>query len=283
MISYKNAAVADEAARWREKADTYQVSGSQQSLSLQDVLDVHFVIVDMFYGQSGGLGGVGPKDLGLLSSAVARQDSSFGGSARWDSLEEKVATLLYGIVLNHPFHDANKRTAFLAALYQLQSSGRYIKVSAELFENFLVSVAERSFRKMEKYQRTFKDTEDADVMYIAHVIRGITRHVDRRDYNITFRELDRVLKRFDYCLNNPQGNYIDVCRLDGNDAGHKVCQIGFPSWSKQVTRQGIKTIRQATNLDVLNGVDSQVFFKDVEPVSQLLARYHEPLVRLADR
>ena len=283
MISYKNAAVADEAARWSAKAEAYQVSGGQQSLSLQDVLDVHFVIVDMFYGRSAGLGGIGPKDLGLLSSAVARQESSFGGKSRWGSLEEKVATLLYGIVLNHPFHDANKRTAFLAALYQLQSNGRYIRVTAQQFEDFLVSIAEKSFRRMEKFKRSFENIEDADVLYIAHVIRGITRQIDRRDYNITFRELDTVLKRFDYCLHNPQGNYIDVCHLEDGRVSHKVCQIGFPSWTKQVTRQAIKTIRQSTNLDVLNGIDSQVFFKDVEPVSQLLARYHEPLVRLADR
>jgi hypothetical protein len=91
------------------------------------------------------------------------------------------------------------------------------------------------------------------------------------------------LQRFDFALSNPQGNYIDVIYLDGPGQGEKVCQIGFPSWKREVTRAALRTVRKATGLNVLNGIDSQVFFKDVEPLGQLLARYHDPLVRLADR
>jgi death-on-curing protein len=237
----------------------------------------------MFYGKREGLGGVGPKDIGLLSSAVSRQFVSYAGKDKWASVEEKVATLLYGIVLNHPFHDANKRTGFLTALYLLQLGGRFPRVTAKKFEDFVVTIADRSFRNMEKYQRSFKDDEDGDIKYIAHVIRSITRDIDKRDYQITFSELNSILKRFDFELSNPQGNYIDVIHSDGPSVGDKVCQIGFPSMSKQVTKPAIKTVRQATGLTVLNGVDSQVFFKDVEPITQLLARYYEPLQRLADR
>ena len=75
---------------------------------------------------------------------------------------------------------------------------------------------------------------------------------------------------------------LDAC-YKKTFGGQKVCQVGFPSWTKQVTRAAIKTVRQATNLTVLDGIDSQVFFKDVEPISQLLARYYDPLLRLADR
>jgi death-on-curing family protein len=283
MITYNSRDIQNEAARWQEAARPYEIPQDNLSLSISDIIDVHFIIIDMFYGKSEGVGGIGPKDLGLLSSAVARQTTSFGGQDKWNSLEEKVATLLYGIVLNHPFHDANKRTAFLAALFHLQKNGKFIRVSAQQFEDFMVSVADRSFRKLLKFQKSFKDKEDSDVLYIAHYIRSITRQVDRKDYLITFRELDRVLRRFDFCLSSPSGNYVDVCRFEQNSVGGKVCQIGFPSWTKQVTRQAMKSIRKSTGLSVLNGVDSQVFFKDVEPVSQLLAKYHDPLLRLADR
>ena len=282
MLSFQHADVEQEFARWLEKIRAER-SGWDAGLSLEDVLAVHFLIVDIFYGSREGLGGVGPKDIGLLSSAVSRQHSSFGGVSKWHSLEEKVATLLYGIVLNHPFHDANKRTAFLATLYYLQKEGRFPRITAKQFEDFVVRIADKSFLKMEKYQRSFSNQEDGDIKFIAHFIRSSTREIDRRDYTITFNDLNRILNRFGYGLDNPSGNYIDIVHTEGRGAGQKVCQIGFPSWSKQVTRQAIKTVRQATELTALRGIDSQVFFKDVEPITQLLARYHDPLQRLADR
>lgn len=282
MISFRHGDVEEEYRRWLEMASAEQ-AGVGDGLSIQDVLAVHFLIVDMFYGQREGLGGIGPKDLGLLSSAVGRQFASYAGHDKWATTEEKVATLLYGIVLNHPFHDANKRTGFLTALYLLQLQGRFPKITAKQFEDFVVKVADKSFRQMEKFKRSFEGHEDADIKYIAHFIRSATREIDKRDYQITFSDLDRILGRFDFALSNPQGNYIDVVRTDGKYSGNWVCQIGFPSWKKQVTRQAIKTVRQATGLTVLNGIDSQVFFKDVEPIGQLMARYYEPLKRLADR
>jgi len=282
VLSFRHKEVEAEFARWEELTRDER-AGVGEGLSLQDVLAVHFLIVDMFYGQREGLGGIGPKDVGLLSSAVSRQFASYGGTDKWKSTEEKVATLLYGIVLNHPFHDANKRTAFLTALYLLQLQGRFPKISSKQFEDFVVKIADKSFRKMEKYQRSFEGHDDADIMFIAHFLRSVTRDIDKRDYQVTFNDMNRILRRFDFELSNPQGNYIDVVHISGPDAGKKVCQVGFPSWTKQVTRQAIKTIRQTTGLTVLNGVDSQVFFKDVEPIGQLLARYYEPLQRLADR
>lgn len=281
MFSFKNSDVRDEYLRWQKVLASENATGP--GLSIDDVLVVHFMIVDMFYGQHEGLGGIGPKDVGLLSSAVSRQFAGYGEVERWPTVQEKVATLLYGIVLNHPFHDANKRTAFLASLYYLQMNGLYPRVSAKQFEDFVVTVADRSFRSMEKFKRSFADQDDADIRYIAHFIRNATRQIDKRDYTITFNELNRILRRFGYCLANPVGNYIDILHNEGEAEGKKVAQVGFPSWTKQVTRQAIKTVRQATCLTVLDGIDSQVFFKDVEPISQLLARYYEPLQRLADR
>lgn len=281
MLSFKNEHVQLEHARWLDLASD-EVSGPCD-ISISDVLDVHFLIVDMFYGKNEGLGGVGPKDLGMLSSAVARQNAGFGSFSKWNTVEEKAATLLYGLVLNHPFHDANKRTGFLTTLFYLQRNGRFPKVTARQFEDFVVMVADKKFKYLEKYKRSFHGQDDADIKYISHYIRSVTRQIDKIDYTITFNELDRILRRFGYKLHNASGNYIDVVHFDGEVVGNKVCQIGYPSATKQVTKQAMKTVRTATELTVLNGVDSQVFFHDVDPISQLMAKYYEPLQRLADR
>jgi death-on-curing protein len=194
-----------------------------------------------------------------------------------------VATLLYGLVLNHPFHDANKRTAFLASMLLLYRNGLVPKITEQQFEDFVVSVAEKSFRNLEKYKRSFQGQDQADVLYIAHYIRLSTRQSDRKDYFITYRELATILRRFGFDLDNPSGNHIDVIHTDGRHAGTRVIHVGFHGWSKQAAKVVIRDIRQATELDILNGVDSAAFFKGEEPITNLLAKYYEPLERLADR
>lgn len=277
MAIFNSGAVEDEYLRWNEKLPENPYYGG---LSYDDVLMVHFVLVDMFYGKKSGIGGIGPKSLDLLISAVSRQHVSFGGQDKWEKPEEFAATLLYGIISNHPFHDANKRTAFLSTLMLLQKYKLTLRVKERQFENFTVMVAEKSFFKMEKFERSFKGQEDAEVRYIAHYIRSATRQSDRRDYVVTYRELNSILGRFGYELAHPNNNRIDVCRTDD---GNRVCNIGFHGWSKQVAKGVIRYVRQETGLDFLSGCDSGAFFKGEAPLNNLMARYYEPLERLAFR
>jgi death on curing protein len=65
---------------------------------------------------------VGPdmlRDFGLLDSAVARPQASAFSEDAYPTLHEKAATLLYGLARNHPFVDANKRTAAASVFYQI--------------------------------------------------------------------------------------------------------------------------------------------------------------------
>lgn len=278
---FQSEAVAAEYNRWLSQLS--DVVLGEGGLNVADVLKVHFLIVDMFYGKREGLGGIGPKDLGLLESAVSRQYVSYGDHTKWERSEDKAATLMFGIIMNHAFHDANKRTAFLATLYLLRSNGLVIQVTETQFENFTVSIADGSFKKTEKYIRSFSDQEDGEIKYISHMLKKMTRQFDKKDYTITYRELDRILHRFDIGLYNPLDNYIDVCRVSDGRSTERLCRIGFPGWTRQVLRQNLKYLRKETGLDALSGVDSEAFFRDAEPVSSLMAKYYDPLVRLADR
>ena len=278
-LFFKHPAVAAEYERWCREIERAGERNAGIGLSSADVLRVHFTLVDTFYGKREGLGGIGPKSLHLLLSAVGRQHTSCPG----DRVEDMVATLLYGLVLNHPFHDANKRTAFLASMLLLYRNGLVPKISEQQFEDFVVSVAEKSFRNLEKYKRSFQGQDQADVLYIAHYIRLSTRQSDRKDYFITYRELATILRRFGFDLANPSGNHIDVIRTEGPYSGSRVIHVGFHGWSRQAAKTVIKDIRRATELDILNGVDSAAFFRGEEPITNLLAKYYEPLERLADR
>jgi Fic/DOC family len=92
---------------------------SQYTLGLLDVLRAHFLIADFFITEQRELGGVGPKDIRLLESALYRPWTEFGGVAKWQEPLQKVATTLFGLIKDHPFHDANKRTALLSTLFLL--------------------------------------------------------------------------------------------------------------------------------------------------------------------
>jgi death-on-curing protein len=61
--------------------------------------------------EHGGLEGV--RDEGLLASALDRPRNKFGYAPDSD-ICDLAAAYGFGLVRNHPFHDGNKRSAFLA-------------------------------------------------------------------------------------------------------------------------------------------------------------------------
>jgi len=79
-------------------------------LSLDRVVKLHASLIET-YGGSPGL-----RDAGLLNSAIAVSQASFGGELLHRDLFEMAAAYLYHIVENHPFIDGNKRTGAAAAL-----------------------------------------------------------------------------------------------------------------------------------------------------------------------
>ena len=70
--------------------------------------------------EHGGLHGL--RDEGLLESALARPRHKWTYKRRPD-LASLAAAYGYGLVRNHPFHDGNKRTAFLAVVIFLGLNG----------------------------------------------------------------------------------------------------------------------------------------------------------------
>ncbi|WP_053960087.1 type II toxin-antitoxin system death-on-curing family toxin [Sulfobacillus thermosulfidooxidans] len=106
-------------------------------LTIQEVLFIHFQVIDRFGGMHGVL------NLGGLESAVARPLATMGGDDLYASMLEKAAVLLHSLVLNHPFQDGNKRTAFTALGLFLHYNGMALDVSSTDAENFVVNVADK--------------------------------------------------------------------------------------------------------------------------------------------
>lgn len=91
-------------------------------VSLKRVLFIHDQLVKRFGGS------LGVRDLGLLESALARPQASFGGEDLYPGIFEKAAALMHSLLKNHAFVDGNKRTA-------LASTGIFLKLNGYALAN----------------------------------------------------------------------------------------------------------------------------------------------------
>ena len=67
-------------------------------------------------------GSAGIRDVGLMESALARPVNKFHDQPE-SALFDLAAAYSFGLAMNHPFVDANKRTALLAGLVFLRLNG----------------------------------------------------------------------------------------------------------------------------------------------------------------
>lgn len=292
-VIFDNPRIEEEFLRWVEHFGTEDPYHSDETIGMMDVLRAHFLIIDYFYSKDTGLGGIGPRDPDLLHSAVYRQFVSFGGEDKWGTSFERAATLLFGVVTDHPFHDANKRTGLLVLLLFLNKINRVPTIGQNELEDFAVEISDHKLGKYARYRQLKKKTPDAEVLFIADFLKRKSRKLDRKFYSITYRELDRRLQDFGYRLKNPHKNFIDVVRVEEKrklfgfggkeQVDVKVAQVGFPGWKCQVNQGAVSTIRKEARLTAEYGFDSQSFYQGADPVQSLIAEYSGPLERLAYR
>lgn len=266
-----------------------------QTLGIGEVLDAHFLIADFFAAKGQDFVAVGPASYPLLHSALSRQFVTLGGQSKWKTPHEIAATLLFGLIKDHPFYDANKRTALVSTLWLLMKHKLGPTVTQRKLEDFVVDIADDQLP--EKYARCKESKNagdpDAEVRFIGHWLKQNTRIIKNEQRFITYRELRVILRRFGYELENPKDNYIDVIRVSHNkgflgigqgESRRKIGRIGFPSETRQVTKGDLKKVRELCSLDFKkNFVDSVEFYEGINPMSFLLNEYQDILVRLADR
>jgi death-on-curing protein len=112
-------------------------------LSLEDILDLHADQVDLYGGEHG------VRDLGLLESAIAQPQATFGQKFLHIDVFEMAAAYLFHIVQNHPFLDGNKRTGTVAALVFLDLNGVEIEAPKGSLYDLTISVATGQADKMQ--------------------------------------------------------------------------------------------------------------------------------------
>lgn len=106
--------------------------------------------VTIHYEQVETLGGTaGIRDIGLLESALAQPQTTFGGELLHPTLYEQAAAYLFHLSRNHPFIDGNKRTALAIMITFLSLNQHQLTLSQDETYTLVMGVAQGDISKAE--------------------------------------------------------------------------------------------------------------------------------------
>lgn len=109
-------------------------------ITVEEVLPIHHILIENF----GGAHGV--RDLTLLESALARPYATFAGEDLYPTIIEKAGAVLESILINHPFVDGNKRTAYVLMRLLLLEEGMDINATEEEKYTFVIDICTGTLR-----------------------------------------------------------------------------------------------------------------------------------------
>ena len=113
---------------------------------------------DRQINEHGGLPGL--RDGGLLLSALSKTENADHYSDRKPDVAELAAAYGFGFTKNHPFNDANKRTALIAMRLFLKLNGYDLAASPEDKYKTIIRVAASDISEDELAQRIRKNLKE---------------------------------------------------------------------------------------------------------------------------
>jgi death on curing protein len=258
-----------------------------QMLSTEDVLAVHKELVRDFSDSDDPISPSGVRSEHLLESAILRQSAGFGTRLKFDTPVSNAVTLAYGLCMNHPFFNGNKRTSLVALLCHLDRNWLtfHEETSQSELYDFMLKLAKHEFGDGGE-----KHEADLEIDRISRWVRKRVRKIERGERVVTFRELRRILESHGYIMENFAGNFADLVRerervswfgLRRRTVRARIMSVPFPGGGQVVGKGLLKEIRLRCELDEACGVDSQAFYEQSRAPDFFIARYRKTLRRLA--
>ena len=106
-----------------------------KALTQRQILLLHEQLID----ETGGSRGL--RDEGLLQSALAAPFQEYASFSPYQTVQQKAARLGYGLIMNHPFVDGNKRIGAHAMLTLLALNGIEIACTQKELVDIILDVA----------------------------------------------------------------------------------------------------------------------------------------------
>lgn len=153
-------------------------------LTMEFVMYIHMVAIDekfCEYGEqvrySDEMRGI--KDINLFKSAVYEPQQSFGGQDLYPDVISKASCYLRSLAMNHPFYDANKRTALLSTMVFLEMNGYKVTGNDDELYNLVKEIVE----------------EKSSIEQISEKMRPYIRVSKMSIFKKAFRKLNKKLQK----------------------------------------------------------------------------------------
>lgn len=262
--------------------------GSRRPLSFltnDELLDIHAALARDFADSDDPIAPPGIKSPHLLASTVTRPQTSFGNELKYPTVEMAAAALMHSVVLNHCFHNGNKRTALVAMLAFLDRNALIATCTEEDLFRFTIRVAQHRLVPIH-----WDNLPDREVIEIARWIRSNSRRVEKGERPIPWLRLKRILSAFDCDCRPPPGKgnrldisrHVEIKRRIGRKR-HKTLhtQVAYAGDGTTVEKDTVHKIRDELELDERNGYDTKVFYEAAAEPDDFVQLYRMVLRRLA--
>ncbi len=104
-------------------------------IDVNEVEKIHNILIDKFGGAKG------IRDKGLLESSLNRPFQTFDGQELYPNPIDKAAAIFESIIINHPFLDGNKRTAYVLMRLILKNNNLDIHLEQNDKYDFVIKAA----------------------------------------------------------------------------------------------------------------------------------------------
>ncbi len=269
-----------------EEPLSWDVVGTQtprRYLTDEEIERIHWAIAEDFKKVDDPIYPAGVRDKNLLSSAANRPQTSLGNDAKYPTVEMAGAALLHSLVLNHPFHNGNKRTALVALLVFLDENGYWLTCKQNELFQFVLQLAKHALVK------ETSDRADREVLSAAHWIRARDRQLDKTERPIKWWRLRHILLEYGCEFSNPNtGNRINISRRVERKSRFSrprpfvlSTQVHYSDEGSEADRSVVARVRHDLELEPANGVDSAIFYGKADRIDEWIDTYRGTLRRLA--
>jgi death-on-curing family protein len=226
----------------------------------------------------------GVKSEHLLESAMHRPRTSLGQSSKYPTVEMAAAALLHSLVLNHPFHNGNKRTGLVALLVFLDRNNFVPRCDEQDLFRFVLKVAQHGLVPYGS-----DDLADREVLAIAQWIQQNSRLIARGERQLPWHRVKRILRQFDCRFDSTisVGNRMNIYRtvaiprrLVRSRSKELSVQVHYSGEGTEVQKNTLHHIRSELRLGEEDGIDSEVFYGSESEPDDFIQQYRTLLRRL---
>lgn len=104
-------------------------------IDFNTAIEFHHILINKFGGSNG------LRDKGALEAALNRPFATFDGIDLYPEPLDKAAALFESMIINHPFIDGNKRTAYMLMKFLLYTSEIIINAEEESKYQMVISAS----------------------------------------------------------------------------------------------------------------------------------------------